>query len=254
MASEERFGYEWKKYADMDSRYEEQFKNWTGLSPQSWEGKDVLDTGCGMGRNSYWPLRYGARSVLAFDNDEQSLASARRTLAGFPNATVERHDLSQLLWQGEFDIVLCIGVLHHVRRPELALQNMVRALRTGGRLVVWVYSYEGNEWIVRFVNPIRKHFTSRLPLSLVHVLAYGASIPLYLFVKVFRGPTPYLAQLATFKFKHIHSIVFDQLIPTVANYWRRDEVRKLVETLPLTHVTVERPPNAMGWVLTATKQ
>ncbi len=254
MASEERFGYEWKKYAAMDMRYEEQFQNWTGMSPEAWKGEDVLDAGCGMGRNSYWPLRYGARSVLAFDNDEKSLASARRTLVGFPNATVERHDLSQLPWQNRFDIVICIGVLHHVRRPELALQNMTRSLRTGGKLVVWVYSYEGNEWIVRYVDPIRKHITSRLPLPFVHLLAYGASIPLYLLVKASKRPTPYLVQLASFKFRHVHSIVFDQLIPSVANYWRRDEVRRLVDTLPLTHVSIDPPRNGMGWILSAIKR
>jgi hypothetical protein len=30
------------------------------LEPQDWQGNDVLDTRCGRGRNSYWPLGYGA--------------------------------------------------------------------------------------------------------------------------------------------------------------------------------------------------
>ncbi len=254
MASEERFGYEWEKYSAMDPRYEEQFRNWTGLPIETWKGKEVLDAGCGMGRNSYWALQYGALSVLAFDNDERSLLSARNTLTKFPNASIELHNLSEITWKNRFDMVMCIGVLHHVRYPRLALKNMVNALRKGGDLVIWIYSYEGNEWIVWFINPIRKYVTSRLPLSLVHLLSYGASIPLYLYIKIFKGPTPYFAQLATFKFKHVHSIVFDQLIPEVANYWSHDEVRKLVESFPLTQISVERPHNGMGWILKAIKK
>lgn len=254
MASEDRFGYEWNKYSTVHPRYEEQFRNWIGgITPADFVGKRVLDAGCGMGRNSYWPLRYGARSVLAFDNDEKSLASAKKTLAEFPNATVERHNLSTLPWESEFDIVMCIGVLHHLRNPALALANMVRALAPGGTLVIWVYSYEGNEWIVRFVDPVRKHITSRLPLPLVHALSYFCSVPLWLFVRLCKGPTPYFAQLATFDFWHVHSIVFDQLIPEVANYWRKEEVESLASKVPLSKFAVKKPDNGMGWILTGTK-
>lgn len=253
MASEERFGYQWEKYASMHPAYEAQFRNWTGMGPGDFVGKDVLDAGCGMGRNSYWPLAWGAKSVTAFDNDDRSLASARAALAEFQNVHVERHDISHTPWKSEFDIVLCIGVLHHLRNPRLALQNFVRALRSGGTLVVWVYSYEGNEWIVRYVDPIRKALTSRLPLPFVYLLAYVCSIPLYLFVKTSRGPTQYLRELSTFSFSRIHNIVFDQLIPEVANYWTHDEVRALADGLPFNDVRVEHPANAMGWTLVARK-
>lgn len=253
MASEERFGYEWKKYAEMTPVYEEQFRNWTSMGPEDFTGKDVLDAGCGMGRNSYWPLRWGAKSVTAFDNDEQSLTSACATLAEFLNATVVRSDISHTPWENEFDLVLCIGVLHHVRNPRLALENLVRALRPGGKVVVWVYSYEGNELKVPLINALRV-FTSWLPLPLVHVLAYIFSLPLYLLIKlnILRGP--YYRQLATFDFWHVQSIVFDQLIPSVANYWREEEVRDLTEGLALSQVSVTRPDNNMGWILTARKK
>ena len=253
MASEERFGYEWGKYNALDSNYEGQFLNWTAQPKSFWEGKAVLDAGCGMGRNSYWPLQYGAARVVAFDNDEQSLASARKTLASFKNADVVRRDISHVEWHDEFDIAFSIGVIHHLRRPEIALANLVRAIKPGGTLIVWVYSYEGNEWIVRFINPIRTMLTSRLPLSVVHALAYVCSIPLYIFVKTVKGPTPYLRQLSGFSFAHIHSIVFDQLIPAVANYWHKEEVEELARPLGLSAYTVMRPTNGMGWILTGIK-
>ncbi len=253
MASEERFGYEWAKYAAMDPVYEKQFRNWTNLTPEVVVGKDILDAGCGMGRNSYWPLSWGAKSVTAFDNDERTLASATQTLSAFPNATITRCDISKTPWNSEFDIVMCIGVLHHLRNPELALKNFCKALRPGGTLVVWVYSYEGNEWIVRFIDPIRKAITSKLPLPLVHFLAYFCSIPLYLFVKLFRGPSPYLTQLSNFAFTKIHLIVLDQLIPAVANYWQRNKVFSLAQQAGVKNISIEPTKEGTGWILTGTK-
>ncbi len=87
--SPDQFGYEWKTYSEMRPEYEEQFRRWTvHLSPQDWPGKTFLDVGCGMGRNSYWPLSYGATSGVSIDVDQNSLAAARQTLAPFPNGTV----------------------------------------------------------------------------------------------------------------------------------------------------------------------
>ncbi|HEV8248621.1 MAG TPA: methyltransferase domain-containing protein [Gaiellaceae bacterium] len=38
--------------------------------------------------------------------------------------------------RGSFDVVATIGTLHHVRRPELAVAELARVTRLGGRLLV----------------------------------------------------------------------------------------------------------------------
>lgn len=254
MSSSQRFGYEWDKYAAMTPEYEAQFRNWTSpLQPDDWKGKSALDAGCGMGRNSYWPLKWGASFLTAFDYDERSVARAKETLKEFNNVQVVYESIYDIEWEEEFDVVFSIGVIHHLANPKAALASLVRALKPGGVLLIWVYSYEGNEWIVRFVDPVRKNITSRLPLPLVHALSYLCSVPLFLFVRLFRGPTGYFKQLSTFHFWHLHSIVFDQLIPDVANYWKKSEVASLAVGLPLQDVVVEAPPNKMGWIMRARK-
>jgi SAM-dependent methyltransferase len=206
-----------------------------------------------MGRNTYWPMRWGARGGVAFDFDTRSVARAKENLREFPLTRVEYMSVYDAPWKNEFDVAFSIGVIHHLEDPERALYRMTEGLVPGGELLVWVYGYEGNEWIVRFIDPIRINITSKLPVGLVHFLSYFCSIPLYLFVKIFRGPTGYLKQIAGFDFWHIHSIVFDQLIPDIAHYWKREEVRALVEGLPLTQVKVIAPPNGSGWILSGTK-
>jgi len=236
----------------MSPQYERQFRNWTApLTPADWKGKRLLDAGCGMGRNSYWPMKWGASSGVAFDNDERSVARAKETLKEFPVAEVVYKSIYDIGWKNEFDVAIAIGVVHHLKEPHEAVARMVDSLKVGGQLLIWVYSHEGNEWIVRFVDPVRIRITSKLPPAAVHMLSYFCSVPLYLFVKTLRGPGTYLRQLSSFAFWHIHSIVFDQLIPTIANYWRKDQVQALVEGLSVRDVRVERTPEGTGWILTA---
>lgn len=224
------------------------------MTPEDWKGKKILDVGCGMGRNSYWPMKWGASSVTAFDYDERSVARAKETLKEFPTATVLYKSAYDIDWKNEFDIAFSIGVIHHLSDPKLAIKNMITALKPGGKLLVWCYSYEGNEWIVKYVDPVRIHITSKLSPAIVHFLSYFCSIPLYFFAKFFHRKNGYLTQLSTFDFWHLHSIVFDQLIPDVANYWRKEEMFELVEGLAVENILVEAPPNNSGWILTAIKK
>jgi len=239
----------------MDENYERQFRNWTDpLTEADFKGKTILDAGCGMGRNSYWPLKWGAGKVVSFDLDERSVKRARETLKDFSNSEIAQKSIYEIDWQETFDLAFSIGVIHHLKEPKKALQNMVRSLKKGGTLLVWVYSLEGNEWIPRFVDPVRKNITSKLPVSVVHTLSYLCSVPLWAFVKIFKGPTSYMKQLSTFDFWHIHSIAFDQLIPDVANYWSKDQVKELFSDIDLKDVSIKMPPNGSGWIVTAKKK
>ncbi len=229
MGSTERFGFEWQKYCQMDPNYKIQFEQWVyPLTMDDFKNKKVLDAGCGMGRNSYWVVKWGAAEVVAFDYDERSVKAAQHNLKEFNNARVEFKNIYEIDWQNEFDIAFSIGVIHHLENPRKAIENLIRALKSGGKILIHVYSYEGNEWVVRFVNPLRKYITSRLPVGIVHFISYFFSVPLWVFVKIFKAPGSYLKQLSGFKFWHVHSIVFDQLIPQIANYWREEEARNLL--------------------------
>ena len=250
----DRFGYQWNKYNKLAPFYRDWLVNWIGpLTPESFKGKRVLDVGCGMGRLSYWVLKWGAESVVAFDYDERSVAAARETLKDFKNAEVLFESAFEMKWRNEFDITFSIGVIHHLEYPKLAIQNMVKALKPGGTFLIWVYGSEGFGWLLWFLNPLRKYVTSRLPLPLVHVFAHLFSGPLWLFVKIFRGPGPYFKQLSKLPYWFIHLNTFDQMIPEIANYWTKEEVRELVGDIGLKEFNIHRPANASGWIVVGKK-
>lgn len=250
--SSDRFSREWTTYREILPTYEGQFRRWVHpLSPESFRGRSVLDAGCGTGRNSYWPLLYGASQVEAFDAAPETVEVARRNLASFPNATVRCGSIYDLDERDRYDIVLCIGVIHHLERPREAVRRLFDAVRPGGTLLLWVYGYEGNEWIVRCVNPLRA-VASRLPYGVVDPLARALSLPLHLWAKAAGRRHPYFRALGGFSLRHVHSIVVDQLIPRIARYWKRDEALALLEGIPATGVAAHRV-NRNSWTVTGTK-
>lgn len=227
--SADRFGYEWGRYAELKDIYQEQFRRWTPfLTPEDWRGLTFVDVGCGMGRNSHWPMSYGAAGGLAIDIDERSLASARATLAPHRTMEVRRQSAYELNEVERFDLAFSIGVIHHLAHPETALANMVRAVKPGGRVMIWVYGRENNGWIVRFADPLRKALFSRLPIGFVHALSLPPTALLWLALRLGLDRLEYFRLIRRFDFAHLRSIVFDQMLPKIANYWRRDEVEALM--------------------------
>lgn len=251
--SAERFGYEWDLYREMRPEYEEQFRRWTThLRPEDWRGKIFLDVGCGMGRNSYWPMSYGAAGGLAIDIDRRSLAAARETLARFPEVTVEERSAYAIEARDRFDIVFSIGVIHHLADPAQALAAMVAAAKPGGRVLIWVYGAENNRWIAYGLTPLRKLLFSRMPIGAVHHLSLYPAAMLYLALRLGLNSIAYFRLLRRLSFRHLRSIVFDQMLPQIAHYWSRDRVQALMREAGLRDVRLAWV-NEMSWSAIGTK-
>lgn len=254
MASQERFGYEWSKWTEIDHEDEIQFLKWVyPLKKEDFRDKFVLDAACGKGKNAVWPLKYGAKKLVAFDYDSRTVKAARNNLKKYKNAIVEFKSIYDISYKSQFDVVFCIGVVHHLEDPHKAVKKLVEAAKPSGIVVIWVYGYEGNEWIVSYINPLRKNVTSKLPLPLVDFITYFFSIPLFIFLRIFPQQHPYLKQLSSFRFRHVHQIVFDQLIPKIANYWKKNEALELFRDKGLKDIRIYRV-NKNSWTVTGKKK
>ncbi len=251
--SPDRFGYEWRTYSELRPEYEEQFRRWTApLTPDEWRNRDFLDVGCGMGRNSYWPMTYGAHSGVAIDIDNASLASARGTLSPFPTVTVRELSAYDIDSRDQFDIVFSIGVIHHLEKPEAALEGMVAAVKSGGKVLIWVYGFENNRWIVYLITPLRRVLFSWMPIGLLHALSWLPTAALWLALRLGAGRTEYFQLIRSFTFRHLRSIVFDQLLPKIAHYWTRQTVSDLMSNAGLVDVELVWV-NEMSWTAIGTK-
>lgn len=176
----ESFSFEWQAHprTQLDSttsrESDETFRAKTGLRPEDVAGRLVLDVGCGMGRFADVVSRWGGKVVGV----DLSLAveAAYTNLAGRANVRILQADLFQLPFRREaFDVVYSIGVLHHTPDCEKAFRQLVRFVRPGGRLCVWVYGTMG-PW-ERFARLYRR-VTVRMPRRLLYALCHAA-IPWY---------------------------------------------------------------------------
>lgn len=251
--SPDRFGFSWETYSELLPEHEEQFRCWTApLGPEDWRGKTFLDAGCGMGRNSFWPLRDGASQCVAIDMDERTLSRARGTLAPFTNAEVRRQSIYEIEEENVFDIAFSIGVVHHLADPAGAVARLARAVRPGGEVLLWLYGREGNGWIVWLFNPFRKAIFSRTPLPVVHACSWWLTAALWLALRPNFGLSPYLRQIRGFSFRHLRAIVFDHMIPRIALYYRRAEAIGLLEEAGLTDIRATWT-NKMSWTVIGRK-
>ncbi|MBV9254240.1 MAG: class I SAM-dependent methyltransferase [Actinobacteria bacterium] len=100
----------------------------------------VLEIGAGSGAMAAELLtKFADVTVCATDFDEAMVATAKRRLAQFDGRVECRQaDATALPFEdNSFDIVLSWIMLHHTLRWEDSLQEAVRVLRPGGRLVAY---------------------------------------------------------------------------------------------------------------------
>ncbi|MGQ0732470.1 MAG: ArsR/SmtB family transcription factor [Acidobacteriota bacterium] len=110
---------------------------------------DVVDIGCGEGYLTIEVARW-ARRVTAIDRSAVVLARAKALAARrkAPNITFRRGELDRLpLAAGSVDLALLCQALHHAPDPAHALQEAVRVVRPGGKVLVLDLRAHGESWV-----------------------------------------------------------------------------------------------------------
>jgi SAM-dependent methyltransferase len=159
---------------------EEQFLFNDWIAPNTlddFKGKTVLECGCGGGQHTSFVAPY-AKEIVAVDLNTTDLAKQRNKQ--FSNITFIEADIAKMDLKRQFDIVFSIGVVHHTDSPDQTVENLKRHVKPGGKLIVWVYSKEGNTLTEHIVEPFRKTFLRRMGRKSLLVLSQIITAFLYL--------------------------------------------------------------------------
>jgi SAM-dependent methyltransferase len=136
------FGLQWNTFrtTQLDSQTHttisaDRLRRIAGGNLRAFEGKTILEAGCGAGRFTEVLLACGAKVFAA---DLSTAVEANAANCGkFSDYFVCQADILQLPVRPEsVDVVLCIGVVQHTPDPEATMAALCRYLRPGGVLLM----------------------------------------------------------------------------------------------------------------------
>ena len=126
----------------------------TGQKPQK-QNVRILDAGCGTGVGTEYLVHLNPEAqVTAIDLSAGALAVAKERCQRSGADRVEFHHLSLYDAQqlpGEFDLINCVGVLHHLPDPIRGIQALAAKLAAGGIFHIFVYAELGR-WEIKLMQ------------------------------------------------------------------------------------------------------
>lgn len=141
------FGIQWNKFpkTQLDSftktKYSyERLQRIVG-DVSVFNGKQVLEVGCGAGRFSELILNLGA-NLFAMDLSNAVEANLLNNLNSKKYFVCQGDILQPPIFPGQFEIVVCLGVVQHTPNPQNTINALFQQLAPDGTLFIDSYSME----------------------------------------------------------------------------------------------------------------
>jgi len=254
------FGGQWCANPEVDGFYGSQALFADIVEPLvkvgEFAGMRVADIGSGAGRIVNMLLDAGAAHVYAVEPSKSAEVVRRNTHDRADRVTVFNVIGDKLPPDLDLDIVVSIGVLHHIVDPLPTVRAAYQALKPGGRVLVWLYGHEGNEMYLAIFGTLRA-LSKRLPDPVLNGLCrlLLPAADLYTWLCRFL-PLPLrdyvLRVFANFSRDQRRVNIYDQLNPTYARYYRRAEALALLENAGFTECRLHHR-HGYSWTVVGTK-
>lgn len=225
---------------------------------ETFRGRDVLDAGSGPGIQVRL-IADVARSVTAVDLEALDVTSHATSDLG-ERVRYVRADLATMDLGCQFDVVNCVGVIHHTDDPARTFQNLFRHLKPGGRMIIWAYAREGNALVRTIVEPLRKRLLDGASHAMIQRLSFGLTALMWPIVhSLYRLPLgflPYYEYFGNFRrmsFRRNVLNVYDKLNAPQQHFLSRADMESWFNPQRFEQVHIS-PYKGVSWRASGTKR
>lgn len=97
------------------------------------DGANVLDIACGTGVLFPYYLERNVKSITAVDLSPEMVKIAK---SKFPQANIICGDAENITFDSQFDVIMIYNAFPHFPDPQMLIENLARAVKTGGRISI----------------------------------------------------------------------------------------------------------------------
>lgn len=174
-------------------------------------GLRVAEIGCGPGRGTMFLSRKADTAALDISFQSIGLARARAPKAAFVRASA----LSVPFADGQFDVVVCDGVIHHTPDARRAFSECVRILKPGGAFYLGVYNRRRYYYyLYTYVGGVARRLERG---TIGRALVMSTLFPIYYLAH-------FVKSRGTRTVKGAKNFFYDYLITPRASFHRREEI------------------------------
>jgi SAM-dependent methyltransferase len=255
------FGEQWTKHRDNSGFYgsTDLFVDAFGafVSLDEIRGKRVADIGSGSGRIVNMLLAAGAAEVVAVEPSD-AIDVLKENTRHAKDRVRYVHATGEAIAEAakDLDFVFSYGVLHHITDPSPVVRAVRTALKPNGHFLAWVYGREGNSAYLALAEPMRK-VTTRMPPAVLRAISRAMNRALDVYVPACEKlPLPLAGYMnnvvAKLDREKRYLVVYDQLNPAYARYYREHEARELFESTGFVDVALHHR-HGYSWTISGRK-
>ena len=220
------------------------------------KNKICMDVGSGSGRILKNLIKFKPKKIFSIEpskaiNIAKANLKRNKNKIKFLNLKCENIKL-----KNEIDYCFSLGVIHHIPNALNTCKKIHQSLKKNGTFICWLYGYEGNELYLFIFNNLRK-ITILLPdfiLRQISVLLNLTTYPYEFLCKFFNMPLKEYFQKVFGKcsFEKRNYIIFDQLNPSYAKYYKKKEAFDLFNKAGFKNITITQRYN-YSWLVIGKK-
>ena len=220
------------------------------------KNKLIMEVGCGSGRILKNLVKYNPKKIFGIE-PSKAIKVARennvKNASKIEFKNIKGEDISD---NKKFDFVFSLGVIHHTPNYRKVCKNIFNSLKKNGQFICWVYGYEGNEIYVFIFDNLRR-LTILLPDSFLRLICNFLNLILYPYIflcRFFSLPMKdYLLNVfSKCSYEKRNYIIFDQLNPSFSEYFKKEEIYKVMKESGFKKIKVYRRHN-YSWTIISQK-